>query len=254
MPDFSTRAQLSELMDDPDCSEVLLLRTIRQFTSINLLVSRYRTILTRCVLADMQREPERSYHMVDMGAGGCDIDAWLLQTAARMGLRLRITACDLDRRIARYARSTYGHIDGLVIREHDLLEDDFGEPVDYVFANHFLHHLHNDQIIALLQRWRPLVRRGMVFSDLERHPLAYIGFSVLSLAYRNSFTRPDGLTSILRAFKPDELLRIAHAALPDHRCSVYRVFPGRLVLCTGNGSGMQRPERRIPAPFIPKKH
>lgn len=234
LPDFTYRAQLSELMDDPDCSEELLLRTIRQFTSINLLFSGYRTILKRWMIADMLKEPDRPYHMVDMGAGGCDIDAWLLRITNRLGLNLRITACDLDRRITAYARATYGHVEGLVVREHDLLSDDFDEPVDYVFANHFLHHLQNEDITALLQRWYPLVSRRMVFSDLERQPMSYFAFSIFSLAYRNSFARPDGLVSIRRSFKPEELVQTARTALPDSESGVHRVFPGRLVLCIEN--------------------
>lgn len=231
LADFRTRAQVAELMDDPDCSEELLLRTIRQFASINYLVSRYRTVLKRWVLADMLREPERPYHLVDMGAGGCDIDAWLLRTTGQLGLDLRVTACDLDPRIANYARSTYSHVAGLTIREHDLLEDHFDEPVDYVFANHFLHHLTEEDIIQLVRRWHPLVRRRMVLSDLERHPLAYLGFSILSLVYRNSFARPDGLTSIRRAFRPHELNDLVRKALPDSIHAVHPLFPGRLVLC-----------------------
>ena len=64
---FAARAPLSELMDDPGCNETLLLRTVRQFASINRLVGRYRTILRYHVLMDMQREPDREYHLLDMG-------------------------------------------------------------------------------------------------------------------------------------------------------------------------------------------
>jgi 2-polyprenyl-3-methyl-5-hydroxy-6-metoxy-1,4-benzoquinol methylase len=235
LPDMTQRAHLSERMDDPDCSEKMLLRTIEQFTSVNLLVSRYRTILSRWVLKDMMRAPGKDYHLVDMGAGGCDIDAWLVKKARAIGLKLRITACDLDPRIADYARRKYGHIEGITIREHDLLRDHFDQPVDYVFANHFLHHLEKPDIIRLLRHWHPLVQRRMVLSDLERHPLAYLGFSVFSLAYRNSFTRPDGLTSIRRGFKAGELLEYAREALPQGVNRVHRVFPGRLVLCIEGG-------------------
>lgn len=230
LPDMVHRAHLTEQMDDPNCSEELLLRTLRQFASINRLVSRYRTILRRWVLADMLKEPGRPYHLVDMGAGGCDIDTWLLQAAGRRGIDLRISACDLDPRTIGYARSTYGDVAGLEIRQFDLLNDRFDEPVDYVFANHFLHHLANEDIVRLLRIWHPQVRCNMVFSDLERHPLAYMAFWIFSLFYRNSFARPDGFVSIRRAFKPRELEELAREALPGCPCSVMRVFPGRLVL------------------------
>ena len=82
IPSLAQRVNLSEKMDDVNCCEERLLRTIRQFASINRFVSRYRTILRRWVLSDMLRDVTREYHLVDMGAGGCDIDVWLLDAAS----------------------------------------------------------------------------------------------------------------------------------------------------------------------------
>lgn len=237
LPDFANRSDMTELMDDPLCSEELLLRTVKQFASINRLVARYRTILKRWVLADMLQSPGKAYHLVDMGAGGCDIDVWLLHTARKLGLNLRITACDLDPRIIDYARSTYGHIDGLTIRPADLLAGRFDEPVDFVFANHFLHHLSNDSIIDLIRLWQPQVRGRMVLSDLERNRLSYLGFSLFARVYRTSFARYDGLVSIRRGFRVCELESLAREALGERSCRVHRLAPGRLALCIeGNGT------------------
>jgi 2-polyprenyl-3-methyl-5-hydroxy-6-metoxy-1,4-benzoquinol methylase len=185
----------------------------------------------------MLNDPEKEYHLVDMGAGGCDIDVWLLKAARRRGLKLRITACDIDPRIIAYARATFGHFQGLEIRYADLLNESFQEPVDYAFANHFLHHLTSGQIIRLLSLWQPRARRRMVFSDLLRDPSAYLGYSVLSLFYPNSFARVDGLISIRKGFVPKELAALADAATANIGFSVHRLPPGRLVLCIdGNPS------------------
>ena len=225
---FTERALLPERMDDPRCSEALLLRTVRQFASINRLVSRHRAILKRWMLADMAREPGRGYHLVDLGAGGCDIDVWLLDAARRQGVDLRITACEADARIAAYARDAHAGVQGLAIREMDVLRAAPEEPVDYVFANHFLHHLTDRQIPELLAGWAPRVRRAMVFSDLRRHWAAYAGFSVLSLFYRNSYAREDGLISVRKGFTASELRAFAEAA--GVLAAVHRLTPGRLVL------------------------
>jgi len=231
LPDLSQRATVNELMDDPTCNETLLIRTLQQFSSVNRLVARYRSILKRWVLTDMLKEPEKPYHLVDMGAGGCDTNNWLLQAARKQGLNLQISACDIDPRTIEYAQSTYGHIPGLQIRETDLLTDSFGEPVDYVFANHFLHHLTENEIISLIRLWQPRVRRRMVFSDLLRDKMCYLGFSIISLIYTHSFTRPDGLTSIRRGFKTAELAAMADAAGINKGFSTHRLHPGRVVLC-----------------------
>jgi hypothetical protein len=239
-PDFSTRSGMAELMDDPCCSEELLLRTLQQFASINRLVARYRTILKRWVLADMLKRPEKAYHLVDMGAGGCDIAVWLLHTARKRGLNLHITACDLDPRILDYARSTYGETAGLRFRQMDLLAGRFDEPVDFVFANHFLHHLSNENITDLIRLWQPQVRHRMVLSDLERNRWSYLGFSLFARIYRNSFSRYDGLISIQRGFRASELDSLAKEALEGGSCQVHRLVPGRLALCI-EGTGEENP-------------
>ncbi|MBN2163245.1 MAG: methyltransferase domain-containing protein [Pontiellaceae bacterium] len=254
LPDMAIRSGLPELMDDPDCSEELLLRTVRQFASINRLVSRYRTILTRWVLDDMLRHPGREYHLLDMGAGGCDIDAWLLQAAKRRRLKLRITACDLDPRIIGFARKAYGSVAGLQLRQMDLLADQLDEPIDYVFSNHFLHHLGQAEIIRLLRIWQPQVRRRLIFSDLERNRLAYGGYALLSQFYRSSFAQYDGLMSIRRGFTGRELSTLAHEALPTIRTEVHRLPIGRLALCVeGSEKGPENPASGI-SRIIPKKH
>ena len=231
LPSLTCRADMPELMDDAGCDPEALLRTVDQFASINRLVSRYRTILNRWVLDDMRREPERAWHLLDMGAGGCDIDEWLLNAARRQGLNLRVTACDVDPRIVRDAQTRRGRLPGLTIRRLDVLSDDVDEPVDYVFGNHFLHHLSAEELPGLLRRWMPRVRRRMVFSDLSRDRYSYMGFFLLSLFYRNSFAREDGLMSIRKGFRVPELYALAtQSGVPERAVTVQTHCPGRLAL------------------------
>jgi 2-polyprenyl-3-methyl-5-hydroxy-6-metoxy-1,4-benzoquinol methylase len=227
-------------MDDPDCSEERLLRTLHQFASINRLLSRYRTILRRWVLDDMARDPARDYHLLDLGAGGCDIDAWLLHRARRRHLRLRITAVDADPRVVQWAQTRHRSVPGLAIQCRDALSDPSDEPVDYLFANHFLHHLRDEDIVSLLRQWTPRVRRRIVLSDLRRSRWSYAAFSLFALAYRGSFTRSDGLLSIRKGFAPDELRDIAHVAGCAAHARIHRLLPGRLVLVLDT----QAPRRR----------
>lgn len=229
--DLASRAQLAEAMDAPDCCEEQLLRTLGQFDSVNRWVSRYRHIVRRWVFSDMERRPNRDYHLVDLGAGGCDIDAWILREASRRGLGLRITAYDADPRIVQFARDQFGGTPGLDIHHQDVLAEPTDLPVDYVFANHFLHHLADDQIVTLLRGWLPRTRRRMVFSDLHRTQFAYLGFSLFGSLYRNSFTRQDGLVSIQRGFRPPELEALAERAGMSEAASVHRLVPSRIVCC-----------------------
>ena len=100
-------------MDDAQCDSEQLLRTVDKFRIINLLMTRYRRVVRRWLLADMLASPERTYRVADLGAGGCDIPAWLLDEAARLGLRLSVLAVEADERVAAHAAETWRHKRGL---------------------------------------------------------------------------------------------------------------------------------------------
>lgn len=180
MHDFSIRSVEKERMDDPHCDPQKLVRTVRQFRLINRLVARYRTILNRWILQDMRGAPEQAYRLVDLGAGGCDIPQWLLTQARRDQLTLDVEGWDNDPRITAYAQTTHDSTAALTIRTADALRTPIAQPVDYLFGNHFLHHLSDDDIVALIRRWAPHVRRYMIFSDLRRGLAPYMGFTALS--------------------------------------------------------------------------
>lgn len=234
---MKVRSTEKEIMDDPGCDPVLLLRTVDQFAAINRIVSRYRRILSRLVLDDMELAPQRSYHMVDIGAGGCDIMLWLLRESRRRGLKLQVTAIDIDPRIINHARMRTADEDGLNVQMLDAFEISNLAPVDYVFANHFFHHLEHEKIVDLLGIIASTVKRTFVLSDLARSYFSYAGFFLLSnLFFRNSFAISDGLQSIRRGFLLDELRMIATNAGLAHRTSILRLPPGRLVL---HGTGQE---------------
>jgi 2-polyprenyl-3-methyl-5-hydroxy-6-metoxy-1,4-benzoquinol methylase len=223
--DFRTRATEDELMDHPDCDGAQLFRTLDQFHGINRLFSRVRGLLARTVLADIR--PGSPRHLIDLGAGACDIPVWLLSVAEKRGLDLRITAIDTDPRVVGYARERYGHVPGLNILEHTALDLDSLAPFDYLFANHFLHHLPDEVIPTLLSDAHRLSRRGFVISDLRRSPWSYLGFSLIAHIYRDSFARTDGLISIRKGFRPSDFSAVP---FPLH---IRTRLPGRIQLLGG---------------------
>lgn len=238
IPDLSTRSRESELMDDPDCDSRLLLRTVAQFEPMNRLLSRFRSLLERYVISEMRADPARRYRLADLGAGGCDIAAWLLERCEAEGLQLEIIAYELDPRIVEFARERYGHLEGLSIVEQSVLEAGPDVEVDFLFANHFIHHLEDDQIVDLLRLWMPSVRSTAVFSDLLRGHSTYLGYTLFAgPTLRDSFAYEDGLTSIRKAFRPRELGALALRSGVPHEARVRALFPCRLALV------LQAPDR-----------
>jgi SAM-dependent methyltransferase len=230
-PWLRERACVAERMDDPGSDLRMLEQTLRQFALINRLFTRARYLLRRHVLGVMQNRPDRLYRVADLGAGACETAAWLVQHAARRGLRVDVTAYDHDPRVVAYARRQYGHVAGLRIVEADVLETDLAPVPDFVFGSHFLHHLDDARCERLLARLSSLPSAGILLSDLRRSVLAYAAYAVLALPLQRSFALRDGLLSIRRGFRVDELRALVDRATADPASwRVSRLFPFRVVL------------------------
>ena len=231
---FSVRADLVEQMDRPDGSLTKLYRTLDHFEWINILLSRYRSLLRRHVLRDMLLEPEREWRFVDLGAGGCDITVWMLREASRLGLDLKATALERDPRIIAYARERHRDVAGLTVEAGDALDPGCWEPADYVFANHFLHHLTDAEIVRVLRLVVDHTRRAFILGDIRRSRLAYVGFAFIGGFFAHkSFALPDGLASIRRSFLPAELQSHVLAAGVSAEARVESFPPFRVAVIGG---------------------
>ena len=234
-PDLARRqAQLSERMEQAQGPETVYRRTLRRFALINRLFSRYRILLKRWVISEMKRQPDRDYTLVDMGAGGCDIDRWLAQRASRAGLRLRIVAVDHDPRALDFCRSNTQDLPDIQVRQEDALDVTEREAADFVFANHLLHHMTDDEVVRLLQNLdrMPLIR--YVLSDLRRSCFAWRGFRLTAWPFgAGSYIVEDGLASIRRAFSINELRGLIARARLRRPIEVRAMFPSRLVVVGG---------------------
>ncbi|MFP4416411.1 MAG: methyltransferase domain-containing protein [Fibrobacterota bacterium] len=223
------RLNCQELMDDLQSDRNALYATLDQFVFINRWLSRSRTLLIRYIFSDMLKRDQRSYTLVDIGAGGCDISAWLIGFCEKKGISLSITCIDHDPRVITYARKHYGHLSQLNIVEMDVRTlFASGHTYDYIFANHFLHHLDDEHIVSMLRGLNTVCRYRYLINDLQRSKLSYVGYSLgAALLFRHSFAFADGRLSIRRGFLRKELVSFCEmAGLKNAR--VGRIVPGRL--------------------------
>ena len=73
-----------------------------------------------------------------------------------------------------------------------------------------LHHFKNDEIVQLLNVFYNNASIGIVINDLHRSAVAYRLFQALCFVFQlNDMSREDGLTSILRGFKKEELVEFS---------------------------------------------
>lgn len=220
-----------EKMDHADLDPIRLRRTIRQFKSINYLLSASSRLMREHFFTIMEQDPQRAYTLLDVGAGGCDIAIWAAREARRRGLKLSITALDNDARILPIAHQAARDFPEIRIVEGDALELSRLGRFDFVFSSHFLHHLAWDDIKVFLESVVAQTRLAFVINDLKRSNWAYLGFTIFSgLLTRRSFHFHDGRLSIRRGFLPDELRDFIRSNLPDGAIQVVETYPARVVL------------------------
>ena len=209
--DFAHRLDQSELMDDLRRPDAEFDDAYRELEIINRRLGGIHAI--ERFLPD-----QPNLLMLDVAAGGCDLSEALLQKRPA-----RIVALDINARGFKFARKSWPLIG-------DAMDLPFADNTfDVVMGSLFFHHLSNDQCVrALANMWR-VSRRLVLVNDLHRHPVAYWAIRALTGGFSKSvMVRNDGPVSVLRAFKPGDLLQLAKRARVPAR--VHRSFPFRLVL------------------------
>jgi 2-polyprenyl-3-methyl-5-hydroxy-6-metoxy-1,4-benzoquinol methylase len=235
-PDLRDRSDEKELMDTEDADLALLRTTVRQFRIFNMLLSASRNLVRRHFFSVMERAPGSSYSLLDMGTGGCDIPVWIVREARRRGLRVSVTALDYDARIVPVALdAARGYPEIRVVTGNALEVERLGE-FDFVFSNHFLHHLSWDEIEVVMRYVVRRARRAFLMNDLERSAWAYAGYTIFAgLFIRKSLAFYDGRLSIRRGFLAAELEEFLGKRFAGSNIRIGRTGPSRVYLFGSRG-------------------
>ena len=89
----------------------------------------------------------------------------------------------------------------------DIFTEDFNQlRYDIVLCTLTLHHFTTNQIAELIHILNQNASIGIVVNDLHRSKIAYRLFELISVVFNlNTMSRNDGLISILKGFKKNEL-------------------------------------------------
>jgi SAM-dependent methyltransferase len=231
--DFSRRAELSELMDEP-CSYADLRACLHDIARVNSLTLAHRPTMSWLNrLVDAMPGLSTPLRIVDVGCGYGDmlrrIDAW----AGRRGIAVTLTGIDLNPdaiRAAREATPPTQRIDWLV---GDALSDHPTDDTDVVLSTLLTHHLPNPKIVRFLGWMEETAQRGWFINDLHRQPVPYHLFRLLArFSNWHPFVRNDGPVSIRRSFVPEDWEKLCVAArIAPETVSIREYRPARL--CVG---------------------
>ncbi len=200
------RVDAPEILDSDACSPADVKISMRDIGRVNRWFGGVTTT---------QKMVERAAHasgmnplsLLEVAAGSGEVPEIVRQRLARQGITLAVTL--LDRALAH-----------LPAGNHSVVGDALGLPFgdgafDLVSCNLFAHHLDASQLQRFVREAQRVCRRAVLINDLVRHPvhlaLAYAGFPLM----RSRVAWLDGLTSVRRAYVPDEILSLITSALPS---------------------------------------
>lgn len=231
-PDLSRRSSAVELMDLRSSDQNKLFITLDQFKIINILFTRARYLIRKHIISDMVKDRARAYSFLDIGAGGCDIAQWLLKKCHKKGINVHITCIDNDDRIIRYSEEKCREYENIEIRNMDAFAISDLDSFDYMFGNHFLHHLPDDKLCELIKMLIKKTKRKLLLIDLIRSNLAYLGYTLFAgIFFHNSFAYYDGRISIQKGFRVEELQKYLAG---DHAITIDQIHPARIYILKNN--------------------
>ncbi|HLO01011.1 MAG TPA: methyltransferase domain-containing protein [Pyrinomonadaceae bacterium] len=183
------------------------------------------------LLVETARTGAAEFYVLDVGAGSGELLQVIGHWARENGRKVFLVGLELNARSAKAIGERSQVFPEITAAQGDAFRLPFVDnQFDYAICSLFTHHFPDAQVVAILRELRRVATRGIFVIDLHRHPVAYYFYTTIGrLFLHNRLIREDGALSILRSFKPDELLALGRRAGLDQP-RVRRHFPYRLVL------------------------
>lgn len=215
-----------ELLDDPAADPAAVTESLRNISRANRWFGGSWAVRYGLQQALHGTPLGASLSLVDLGTGLGDLPRVAVGWARRRGIRLIPVGLERSRVAATLACKT-GLPTALACAGAPPLRD---KSVDVVLVSQLAHHLTSGSVMHLFRTCDRLARRAVIIADLQRHSLAAPAFWCGARLLRfDSITLVDGMTSIRRGFRPDELRDLLRRAGVDARV---RSRPGFRLVAT----------------------
>lgn len=226
---FSTQRHIeNELMDDPalaPSAHAAALRGLRRINVMSRTAASLWPAITR-IATGHATTPS----LLDVACGGGDVAVALARRAQAQGMPLDVFGCDMSP-VALEQATSLAHDAGLSVEffRWDAVNDPLSGHYTIITATLFLHHLTDEQIIALLRRLAAHADH-LIVSDLLRGPIGYaLAWFGTRLLSTSRVVHVDGMRSVRAAVTMPEAKRLAEAA-GLHGAHFQRRWPQRFLM------------------------
>jgi 2-polyprenyl-3-methyl-5-hydroxy-6-metoxy-1,4-benzoquinol methylase len=193
----------TELLDDPAADPAAVAESLRNIARANRWFGGAAAVRFGLHRTLGQLPPGSHLSLLDLGTGLGDLPAAAVRWASRRGIRLSPVGIEVNR-IAATLACRAGLPTALACAGAPPIRD---KSVDVILVSQVAHHLTSASVVHLLRTCDRLARRAVIVADLRRDALAGMAFWCgARLLGFDGVTIADGVTSIRRGFRTEELL------------------------------------------------
>ncbi|MGA9213087.1 class I SAM-dependent methyltransferase [Kaistella sp.] len=201
------RTDLEESMDDFSMDNEGLITALSDIAKINQLLGGNSITLNgvKNLLKNVPKNTEIT--IMDFGCGSGDMLRMLSKFGTKNNLKFNLIGIDANEATIRHAEKCSTEFENISYLKEDIFEYDFSKyKIDIALITLTLHHFKDEEILKIMRVIFNLVKKGIVANDLQRSKLAYRLFQMIIFIFRlEKMTANDGLISILRGFKREDL-------------------------------------------------
>ncbi|MFB3388654.1 methyltransferase domain-containing protein [Flavobacterium sp. LAR06] len=201
------RTQETEIMDDFSLEGKELKNALDKIARINQLLGGNKLTLHGIKTLLKKSNTDKTIVIADIGCGNGDMLRMLAKYGQRNNLNFKLIGIDANAFTINYAKMLSANYPNIEYECVDIFSDAFTTlKYDIVLCTLTLHHFTNEQILNIITIFNNNAEVGIIVNDLHRSKLAYRLFKMIGIAFNlNKMSREDGLVSILRGFKKNEL-------------------------------------------------
>lgn len=212
------RSNQSELMDQPNLTESQLKLAYRDINKVNQLLGGNQITLNGVIQLTKHLSADAPVTIVDVGCGDGEILFKCELYARQNNLNWRLVGIDNNKNSIALANIRKPAGSNVEFKMIDVFSKGFDSLNAHIFLYSLtLHHFSNEDSIRILEKSLQQASIGIVINDLQRSALAYRLFQLFSFCFlKSKIAKNDGLISILRGFKKEDIKRFSKLLPQSH--------------------------------------
>jgi 2-polyprenyl-3-methyl-5-hydroxy-6-metoxy-1,4-benzoquinol methylase len=206
--DTKFRTSEIEIMDDFSLEGDELREALDKIAKINQFLGGNKLTLNGLKEILTQSRKKKLITIVDIGCGNGDMLRKIADFGNQNNYNFNLIGIDANNFTINHAINLSSNYNNISFLCEDIFSINAEKMnADVIVCTLTLHHFTESEIISILKVFKKCAKLGIIINDLQRNAVAYRLFQLLCVTFRlNKMSREDGLTSILRGFKKEELV------------------------------------------------